>query len=220
MTAVVGCVSQKGGVGKSSLARLLAREYAAAGRRVLLADLDTLQATSVEWGRRREEGGIAPAVPVRGFENVKKALKAASAGGVERLVLDSRGFADRQTAEIAAAADVILLPTGLAVDDLLPTVRLAHDLAVAGIDARRLLFVLCRAGDNTREIEEARQYVADAGYRCVAEPWPERTGYRRAHDEGRAASEARHPLLRGRAKIFAGALTTLIDDHIAKGRMT
>src|SRR5689334_4644250 len=100
MPAVVACVSQKGGVGKSSLARLLAREYAAAGRRVLLADLDTLQATSVEWGRRREESGIAPGVAVRGFESVKKALKAAASGGVEMLVLDGRGFADRQTAEI------------------------------------------------------------------------------------------------------------------------
>ena len=34
---VVGCASQKGGVAKSSLARLLAREFAARGRRVLNA---------------------------------------------------------------------------------------------------------------------------------------------------------------------------------------
>jgi len=34
MTVLVGMVSQKGGVGKSTLARLLAREYAQAGWKV------------------------------------------------------------------------------------------------------------------------------------------------------------------------------------------
>jgi chromosome partitioning protein len=39
MVAIVGLISQKGGVGKSTLARALAREAAAGGLRVLLADL-------------------------------------------------------------------------------------------------------------------------------------------------------------------------------------
>lgn len=43
MASVVAFVSQKGGVGKSTLARALAREAAAGGLRVKVADLDTQQ---------------------------------------------------------------------------------------------------------------------------------------------------------------------------------
>ncbi|MBA3922086.1 MAG: ParA family protein, partial [Nostocaceae cyanobacterium] len=53
MTLQIGVVSQKGGVGKSTIARLLAREYAAAGWDVKIADLDIAQATSTNWKQRR-----------------------------------------------------------------------------------------------------------------------------------------------------------------------
>ena len=38
MTVMIGVVSQKGGVGKSTISRLVAREYAAAGWTVKIAD--------------------------------------------------------------------------------------------------------------------------------------------------------------------------------------
>ena len=53
MAAIVAFVSQKGGVGKSTLARALAREAAAGGLRVKVADLDTQQGTAVDWHRLR-----------------------------------------------------------------------------------------------------------------------------------------------------------------------
>ena len=130
---VVGCASQKGGVAKSSMARLLACEYAGRGQRVLLGDLDVLQATSLEWARRRSAAGLRPEVPVERCEGVKQAVKRARQAGVERLVLDARGFADAQTLELARAADAVLIPSGLAVDDLLPAVRLAHEMTRAGV---------------------------------------------------------------------------------------
>jgi len=40
MALVIAVVSQKGGVGKSTCARLIAREYAQAGWNVKIADLD------------------------------------------------------------------------------------------------------------------------------------------------------------------------------------
>ena len=43
-------VSQKGGVGKSALARLLAVGAIHRGRKTLLADFDLDQLTCVEWG--------------------------------------------------------------------------------------------------------------------------------------------------------------------------
>ncbi|WP_193371722.1 hypothetical protein [Polymorphum gilvum] len=42
MTLFIGTISQKGGVGKSTLARLIAREYALAGWNVKIADLEQI----------------------------------------------------------------------------------------------------------------------------------------------------------------------------------
>jgi chromosome partitioning protein len=163
-------------------------------------------------------GGAAARVADRadlsgaGIRERQEALKAGA--GNDLLILDARGFADQQTVEVAQAANIVLLPTGLSVDDLRPSVRLAHELATAGIPKDNLLFALCRTGDSAREIAEARLFVEQAGYACLRPVWPERAGYRHAHDEGRTGTEARHPSLKAKAEIFAKALTQAIDRHI------
>jgi chromosome partitioning protein len=182
----------------------------------MLGDLDTLQGTSTEWSNRRNDAAIFPIVPTQGFESVKKALKGAAAADL--LILDGRGYADHHTAEAAAASDAILLPTGTSVDDLRPTVRLAHELIAAGIERRRIIFALCRTGDGARENTDADRYIRAAGYTCLSSTFPERAGYRQAHDEGRTATEARHPSLRSKAQAFAGALTGVLDPLIWKAK--
>lgn len=214
MVAVVSCLSQKGGVAKSAMARLVAREYAAAGRRVLIADLDVLQGTAKEWSERRMDAAVFPTVPTQSFETVGAAQRGAA--GVDLLVLDGRGFADRHTVDAATASDAILLPTGTGVDDLRPTVRLAHEMIAAGVERRRLIMALCRTGDSARENAEAGQYIRDAGYFCLGPVWPERAGYRQAHDEGRTATEARHPSLQAKARLFADALVGALNPLIGK----
>ncbi|KND59396.1 Chromosome (plasmid) partitioning protein ParA [Candidatus Burkholderia verschuerenii] len=77
MAAVVAFVSQKGGVGKSTLASALAREAAAGGLRVNVADLDTQQGTTVDWHRQRMGAGIEPAVSVEAFATAGQALAVA-----------------------------------------------------------------------------------------------------------------------------------------------
>ena len=67
MATIIGIVSQKGGVGKSTIARLLAREYAQAGWNAKIADLDVAQGTSFNWQARRlrtaRERGRPPRQP-------------------------------------------------------------------------------------------------------------------------------------------------------------
>jgi chromosome partitioning protein len=53
MAVVVGLVSQKGGTGKSTLARALGAVVAHAGLKVRIADLDPQQHTVLEWERTR-----------------------------------------------------------------------------------------------------------------------------------------------------------------------
>src|SRR4051812_27237348 len=108
MTAIVSCLSQKGGVGKSALARLVAYEYARRRKRVLLADLDALQSTSLEWAERRRAAGLLPAVPAQRFATMREAAKAGDK--FELLVVDGPGFADRQTLGAGLAPQARLPP--------------------------------------------------------------------------------------------------------------
>jgi chromosome partitioning protein len=78
MTIYVGVVSQKGGVGKSTVSRLVAREYAQAGWDVKIADLDISQGTSIDWKKRREENRLTPEIAVEPFRTVSQALKHAA----------------------------------------------------------------------------------------------------------------------------------------------
>jgi len=210
MAVKVGLVSQKGGTTKTTLARLLARAYARAGWRVKLCDFDLMQKTATEWGAKRLKAKIEPVIEVQGFASVDQALS--QDGHYDLLVFDGRGFADRLTLDIAKASDAVFLPTGLAEDDLAPTVRLAHELKRAGVPSRKLAVVLARTGDSEREVEEARAYIEEAGYGVLTRALADRTGYRQAHDSGRAADEARHHSLR----IAAKALAEEMADFITK----
>jgi chromosome partitioning protein len=127
--------------------------------------------------------------------------------------LDAPGIADARTFEVARTADAILIPSGLAVDDLLSAVRPAHGLSRAGSSRKRIAVALCRSGDARSETEEATRYIGEAGYHCLAAIWPERAGYRRAHDEGRVATAARHPSLRAKARDFATAAMDCIEQQ-------
>jgi ABC-type cobalamin/Fe3+-siderophores transport system ATPase subunit len=73
MATIIALVSQKGGVGKSTLARALAREAAVSGLKVKLADLDTQQGTSTNWHRRRLDAGAEPEFSVESFKTAAQA---------------------------------------------------------------------------------------------------------------------------------------------------
>ncbi|ENZ96490.1 CobQ/CobB/MinD/ParA nucleotide binding domain protein (plasmid) [Xanthomonas fragariae] len=85
MAAIVAFVSQKGGVGKSTLSRALAREAAAGGLRVKIADLDTQQGTSIDWHRLRLSQCIEPTISAEAFGTAAQAL--ATANGYDLLII-------------------------------------------------------------------------------------------------------------------------------------
>jgi chromosome partitioning protein len=102
MSIVIGICSQKGGVGKSTLARLIAREYARAKWAVKIADLDISQGTSFNWQARRLQYGIEPVVAVERFGTVDQALKVAP--HVDLLILDGPPHSTVGTLRIAQAS--------------------------------------------------------------------------------------------------------------------
>jgi len=64
MPYTIGFGSQKGGIGKSTLARATAVALTKYGYRVRLCDLDTQQGTSIEWYRQRLNSGGKPLASV------------------------------------------------------------------------------------------------------------------------------------------------------------
>jgi chromosome partitioning protein len=210
MSLIVGVVSQKGGVGKSTLARLIAREYALAGWSVKIADLDVSQGTSFNWQSRRLQSGIVPVIPVERFGTVEQAIKIAD--HYDLLILDGPPHSTAGTLKIAQTSLLTLLPTGLSLDDLEPSVLLAHELRKRGTAASKIVFALSRVGDSESEIEEARDYIQQAGYMVLAGSLPEKTAFRRASDEGRSLTETRFPSLNKRSDEMAQGIVDLITE--------
>ena len=215
MALIVGVVSQKGGVGKSTLARLVAREYALAGWSVKIADLDVSQGTSFNWQSRRLQSSIEPVIAVERFGSVEQALKIGEY--YDLVILDGPPHSTAGTLKIAEASLLTMLPTGLSLDDLEPSVLLAHELRKKGTDREKIVFALSRVGDSEAEIEEARGYIGEAGYRILAGSLPEKTAYRRASDEGRSLSETRFPTLNKRSDVLAQNVIDLITK-LQKGK--
>ena len=210
MAAVVAFVSQKGGVGKSTLSRALAREAAAGGLRIKVADLDTQQGTSVDWHRQRLNAGIEPFVSVEAFATAAQALGIAN--GFDILILDGPARTSQATLEIARSANLVVQPTGASLDDLRPAVREFHALVKAGIPVVRLAFALNRIGTPAEEAE-TRAYLAEAGYAVLDGCLLERPAYRQAQNAGHAITETRYVALNERADTLIQSLIDRVTNN-------
>ena len=203
LSKTVSFVSQKGGVGKSTLARLFAVGAAHRGHKAMLADFDLEQLTCVEWNAVRLRGGIEPEIDARSFKSLKKLRK--NDEGVDFIVADTRGLADDLTKELAEESDVVFLPTGTSSDDLRPTLALARKLAKRGAEGRVVL-VLSKVGRSEAQLARAIESIAEAGFELLGEQWPLRDGFQADLDAGRAGRESRNPHLRETAERMEEAL--------------
>ena len=145
----VSFVGQKGGVGKSTLARLFAVGAAHRGLNPLLADFDLEQLTCVEWNALRLQNAVEPDIDARAFKSLKKLRKNEDRAGI--VVADTRGLADDLAHEIAEDSDVVFLPTGTSGDDLRPTLALARKLAKHGAEGR-LVVILSKVGRSEPQV--------------------------------------------------------------------
>lgn len=208
MGCIVGFVSQKGGVGKSTLARLLAREAAAGGLSVKIADVDIQQGTAYHWAKRRAENGLEPEIRIETFNSIKTALREAEQFDV--YIFDGAPHASRDTVTIAKASDLIVIPTSQGRDDLDPSVLLGYDLLDAGIPKERIVFALVKVTDSEGEIAAARNFLTKAEFTVLDGELPVRTAYSQAHDVGRAVTEAPFPSLVKRADKLAQSLVDAV----------
>jgi len=187
MPVVVTFVSQKGGVGKSTLARALATFAAAHGLSTKLADLDAQQKTVTVWQHNRAGHRLAPAIDIEAFDAAKAAVAAAK--HCDLLILDTAGKIVEGTTEVAQYANLVVQPTSPSSDDLHISVLLFLAMERVSIPRERLAFALCRTLSRPEE-KGARAYLESFGYRVLDGAIPEDLAYREAMKVGKSISES------------------------------
>lgn len=203
MATIIGIISQKGGVGKSTLCRAIAREASASGMAVKIADLDIQQGTAVNWYRRRLDRNITPVFSVESFKTAAQAIQ--SQENYDLLVMDGPARASKGTLEIAQVSDLIIQPTGASLDDLEPAILTFHELVREGVSRSKLVFALSRVGTESEE-QDCRTYIQEAGYGVLAGCIFEKPAYRQAQNMGCAITETKYHSLNQRSDVLIQAI--------------
>ena len=205
---VIACLSQKGGVGKSTLARPIARTYAVSGWEVDICDFNTTQLTSVNWGRTRSAQEIEPKILARPYNTPTRLRKERA----DLVVADGRPDSDQSSLEIARLADLVIVPTGLSLDDLQPQLAFARELVAKGVSHERILFVLNKTTDSPTALAEARNYLRD--FHVAKQDLNARTSYQRAQNHGKALSEVGRAVgaLEEKADLLAAEIVDRIEQ--------
>ena len=194
---IISFISQKGGVGRSTLARATAVESARSGKSTHLGDLDSQQQTSAKWAERRDKSGIFPVVETGVYRRHDVALKAAK--NYQCLIVDTRPFADTSTLEIARQSSLVVIVTGTSLDDLEPSLLLGHELVHKGVPHNRLLFAVGKA-PTLAEGRSAIETINAWQFGCAGTFLTFKAGYSIALDAGHAVTETPWKTLNRRAR--------------------
>jgi len=197
MSQIISILGQKGGVGKSTLARILARAFTVNDWEVLLADMNIEQATCLTWNQRRMKNEIEPQLIVEAFAVLSQAQKRTPS--FDLTIFDGKPAASAETRSIAAVSDLVLIPTKTGLDDLTPQLGLALELVddpKANIDPARIAFVLSRVSTESAA-DRAREYLAKARYpfTIIDGYVQEKQSYENALNQGMTLSETEYDSL-------------------------
>jgi len=205
MTCILGFISQKGGVGKSTLSRAVASEISKNKLSVKLSDLDVQQATTTNWHRRRLIADIKSDISIECHKTVAQSLN--SLHGHDVLIIDAPARASKGTLDIAQNANLIIQPTGASLDDLEPAVLTFHELIKAGVPKNKLVFALMRVGTQAEEAD-CRFYIEKAGFCALNGCIFEKPAYRLAQNKGLSITETKYVSLNKSAEIL---IQSIID---------
>lgn len=180
---VVSLVSQKGGVGKTTLATALAVAAHQDGKQVFLVDLDP-QASASFWMDTRGDDGLAiTTIPAARLGHV---LAAAKGAGADIAIIDTPPFAKDIAFEAAQHADLVLIPTRPAVLDLM---AMGRTLDLIKVFAKPAAVVLTFCPPGGKEITDTEAAVDALGAFLCPVRIGARVAYSRAQQTGRAAQE-------------------------------
>lgn len=188
MPRVIAITSEKGGVGKSTLAVHLAGALADRGLKAVLIDEDGRIGSSLRWSRRGE--GLD--FPVLTPEEVKPRRLAQA----DAVLIDTEGRPKRkELRQLAGRADLILVPGGVSPLELEAT----HDLLaffqenVQAGAAQQVRAVLTRVPPVGRAGEDAAGSLRGAGFTVCATLVRHYAVYQKAAEVGALCRDLRDP---------------------------
>ncbi|AAF11242.1 ParA family protein [Deinococcus radiodurans] len=186
MPKVIAITSEKGGVGKSTLAVHLTGALIERGLDAALIDEDGRVGSSLRWARRREEG---LGFPVLDADEVKPKKLAA----LDAVLIDTEGRPRRKDLRaLAERADLILIPSGPTMLELEATRELLDFFEDEGA-ARRVRVVLTRVPPTGQAGEQAREDLRDDGWTVCNTALRSYTVYQKAAELGALCRDVRDP---------------------------
>jgi len=202
---IIAFISQKGGVGKSTLSQALAIEASKQKIKTLLADYDPQQKTSAEWLERRQQKSKFLTAQV--FTTWREISN--NTNPYDLTIIDGPARTSAGTLEIAKYSQLVIQPTGPSLADLKPAVNEFHSLVQAGINKEKLVFVLNHLATKSEE-EAAREYLTLAGYSVLTISLLEKASYRLIQNEGKSLSEVSYKRLAKQAQQLVQEIIKLL----------
>lgn len=180
---VLSIISQKGGVGKTTMATALAVVAERDGKNTALFDLDP-QASAAFWKdtRKSETPAVAAIPPAR----LGHLLKAADESGCDLAIIDAPPFAKDIAYEAAQHANFILIPTRPAVLDVMAMTR---TIELVRHYEKPAAVVLTFCPPSGREIADTEDAVKQLGTALCPIRIHNRVAYSRAQQTGMTAQE-------------------------------
>lgn len=180
---VITIASSKGGVGKTTLASLLAVKAASISSQVCIVDLDPQGSLGSWWQRRGRPGNPALA---DAYDTASEAVGALRNDGWEWLIIDTPPAFVHVITDAIRAADLAVIPLKASALDLVAS----EDSVLAARDASvQHLCVITDAEPRWKTTNAARDYLRAAGVPVAETIITHRAAYVAAMTAGKAGPE-------------------------------
>lgn len=190
MPRVLAITSEKGGVGKSTLALHLAGALTERGLHVAVIDEDLRVGSSLRWAARSAARGVPLPFAVLSAADVRPRRLAA----LDAVLIDTEGSPKRKALrELAAQADLMLVPSSPGALELESARDLLEFLEREAGASRRARVVLTRVPPAGRSGEEAREDLREAGLTVCNTLVHHCAAYVHAAEQGALVSSVRGP---------------------------
>jgi chromosome partitioning protein len=184
MTHKIAVLSQKGGVGKTTLVLNLAVAFERKGQSVAVIDLDP-QASAAGWKDSR--AGDSPYVISLPHTRLSQALQAAEESGAGVVIIDTAPHSEAAAIAAAKAADVVLIPCRAGILDLRAIATTAELVKLASKPAYVILNAVPARANQV--LADAREAVAVHGLDVAPVAMQQRAAYAHALTVGKTAQE-------------------------------
>ena len=181
---VIALMTVKGGAGKTTLSACLAAELQRQGKTITLVDADPQQSLTA-WHQNGE--GLA-SIPLISDADESVATQAKQASKNSIVIVDTAGFANRATIEVANIADILLIPcraSGIDARQALQTINLCMAVNKERRSKAKIKVVMT-AVNRSAIVSHIRNEMTAAGAEVMGCEIAQRTSYAEAELAGSA----------------------------------